>query len=217
MQKKILIIEDDVCIHNLIKEILNDYLTYDAYSGTEGMLLLSNNTYDLIILDLMLPGLNGENIIRKYKDIPIIVVSAKESVITKVDTLDMGARDYITKPFNKEELLARVKVQLRSNNNYSLKYKELELLNDNHTLLINNNEVSLTKMEYIILKELIYNQESILSKDVILNKISEELYECDDNSLRVHLSNIRKKIKKYSNTNYIESIWGIGFRLKSKS
>jgi len=216
MIKKILIIEDDVYINNLIKEILSidNYLIYQAYSGTEGLLLLKDNIYDLIILDLMLPGIDGKSIINKYKNIPIIVVSAKEGLNDKVSCLNMGARDYITKPFATEELIARVRVQLRNNFNTSLRYKDLELLNDKHTLLVNNNEVMLTKTEYYILEHLILNQEKIVSKNTIIDRLS--LYQViDENSLRVHISNIRKKIKKYSNIEYIESIWGIGLRLKS--
>lgn len=216
--KKILIVEDDISIHSIIEELLknNGYYIYNAYSGTEALLLLEKESYDLILLDLMLPGIAGEEILTKVCDTPIIVLSAKVSSDDKVNCLLSGANDYITKPFNSKELLARIKVQLRSKNNYIkiLKYKELELLNDNHTLLISNKKISLTKTEYAILKQLFLNPTQVITKNKLLDLISIDTEDCDENSLRVHISNIRKKIKNYTNDEYIESVWGIGFKLK---
>jgi len=217
--KKILIIEDDESIHNVIEELLkeNGYNTYNAYSGTEALLLLEKEKYDLILLDLMLPGAKGETIIGKVKDTPIIVLSAKISSDDKVNCLLSGANDYITKPFEAQELLARIKVQLRNNKNNeldNLKYKELELLNDTHTLLVCNKKVSLTKTEYAILKYLLVNKQQVITKNKLLDLISMDTKDCDENSLRVHISNIRKKIRDYTEKEYIESIWGIGFKIK---
>ncbi len=218
--KKILIIEDDNSIHNVIEELLqtNNYSTYNAYSGTEALLLLEKEKYDLILLDLMLPGINGEEIIKKIKDIPIIVLSAKASINDKVNCLLSGANDYITKPFDGKELLARIEVQLRPKNRHSnletLKYKDLELLNDNHTLLINNNKTNLTKTEYAILKHLLLNPSQVITKNKLLDLVSMDTEDCDENSLRVHISNIRKKIRDCTKKEYIESIWGIGFKMK---
>jgi len=216
--KKILIIEDDESIHNVIEELLKDngYDTYNAYSGTEALLLLEKGGYDLILLDLMLPGLIGEEIIKTINNIPIIVISAKISSDDKVNCLLSGANDYITKPFDSKELLARIEVQLRNNKNSgldNLKYKELELLNDNHTLLVNNNKVSLTKTEYAILKQLLLNKTQVITKNKLLDLISIDTEDCDENSLRVHISNLRRKIKEYAEEEYIESIWGIGFKM----
>ena len=216
--KKILIIEDDESIHNVIEELLKDngYDTYNAYSGTEALLLLEKGGYDLILLDLMLPGLIGEEIIKTINNIPIIVISAKISSDDKVNCLLSGANDYITKPFDSKELLARIEVQLRNNKNSgldNLKYKELELLNDNHTLLVNNNKVSLTKTEYAILKQLLLNKPQVITKNKLLDLISIDTEDCDENSLRVHISNLRRKIKEYAEEEYIESIWGIGFKM----
>lgn len=216
--KKILIIEDDESIHNVIEELLKDngYDTYNAYSGTEALLLLEKGGYDLILLDLMLPGLIGEEIIKTINNIPIIVISAKISSDDKVNCLLSGANDYITKPFDSKELLARIEVQLRNNKNSgldNLKYKELELLNDNHTLLVNNNKVSLTKTEYAILKQLLLNKTQVITKNKLLDLISIDTEDCDENSLRVHISNLRRKIKEYAEEEYIESIWGIGFKI----
>ena len=217
--KKILIIEDDESIHNAIEELLkeNGYNTYNAYSGTEALLLLEKEKYDLILLDLMLPGIKGEEIIEKVKDTPIIVLSAKISSDDKVNCLLSGANDYITKPFEAQELLARIEVQLRNNKNnelINLKYKELELLNDNHTLLVCNKKVSLTKTEYAILKYLLLNKQQVITKNKLLDLISMDTEDCDENSLRVHISNMRKKIRDCTEKEYIESIWGIGFKIK---
>jgi two-component system OmpR family response regulator len=216
---KILIVEDDVSIHNVIEELLKrqNYITYNAYSGTEAILLLEKEKYDLIILDLMLPAMNGEEIISKVKDTPIIVLSAKISSDDKVNCLMAGANDYITKPFDSNELLARIEVQLRQNNKSSspeiLKYKNLELLNDNHTLLLNHQKINLTKTEYAILKQLFLNKTQVIAKNKLLDLISIDTEDCDESSLKVHISNIRKKIKKVSDENYIESVWGIGFKM----
>lgn len=199
---KILIVEDDVSIHNVIEELLKrqNYITYNAYSGTEAILLLEKEKYDLIILDLMLPAMNGEEIISKVKDTPIIVLSAKISSDDKVNCLMAGANDYITKPFDSNELLARIEVQLRQNNKSSspeiLKYKNLELLNDNHTLLLNHQKINLTKTEYAILKQLFLNKTQVIAKNKLLDLISIDTEDCDESSLKVHISNIRKKIKK---------------------
>lgn len=218
--KKILIIEDDESIHNVIEELLKkeNYDTYNAYSGTEALLLLEKEKYDLILLDLMLPGLKGEEIIKKVNNVPIIVLSAKISSDDKVNCLLSGASDYITKPFDSKELLARIEVQLRSDNKNNvldnLKYKDLELLSDKHTLLVCNNKVSLTKTEYAILKQLLLNKPQVISKNKLLDLISIDTEDCSEFSLRVHISNLRRKIKDYTDNEYIESIWGIGFKIK---
>lgn len=218
--KKILIVEDDISIHNVIEELLKkeNYIAYNAYSGSEAILLLEKEKYDLILLDLMLPAISGEEIIKQVKDTPIIVLSAKISSEDKVNCLLSGANDYITKPFDGKELLARIEVQLRSKNKSNiietLKYKELELLNDNHTLLILNKKVNLTKTEFAILKHLLLNMNQVIPKNKLLDLISLDTEDCDENSLRVHISNLRKKIRNYTEDEYIESIWGIGFKIK---
>lgn len=217
---KILIVEDDVSIHNVIEELLKkeNYITYNAYSGTEALLLLEKEKYDLILLDLMLPAISGEEIIEKVKETPIIVLSAKVSSDDKVNCLLSGANDYITKPFDGKELLARIEVQLRPKNKSSnietLKYNELELLNDNHTLFVSNKKINLTKTEYAILKHLLLNPNQVITKNKLLDLISIDTEDCDENSLRVHISNLRRKIRDYTEKEYIESIWGIGFKIK---
>jgi len=215
--KKILIIEDDISIHSLLKELLtkNNYQVFAAYSGTEAILILEKHQIDLIILDLMIPGLTGEEIIKKVKEIPIIVLSAKINPEDKINCLLNGANDYLTKPFYNEELLARIKVQLRINKkeNKELIYKDIKLLNDNRTLLYKDKKINLTKTEYAILKQLLLTPNKVLSKNNLLELISNDTPDCDESSLKVHISNIKKKIRKYTDTEYIESIWGIGYKM----
>lgn len=215
--KKILLVEDDISIHNLIKELLiqENYEVIDAYSGTEAIFILEKQSVDLILLDLMLPGLNGEEIINKIKTIPIIVLSAKINNEDKINCLLNGANDYITKPFNTEELLARIKVQLRINQkeNKSLLYKDIKLLNDGCTLLFKDKKIHLTKTEYAILKQLLLSPNQVISKNHLLELISNDTLDCDENSLKVHISNIKKKIRLYTNEEYIESVWGIGYKM----
>lgn len=217
---KILIVEDDINIQNILQELLikANYEVTSAYSGSEALLLLEKNVFDLVLLDLMLPAMSGEEIIKKVKNIPIIVLSAKISSEDKVKCLLSGASDYITKPFNSEELLARIQVQLRQKSKWSnietLRYKDLELLNDKHTLLINDKKTNLTKTEYAILKHLLLNQNQVISKNKLLDLISVDTEDCDENSLRVHISNLRRKIREFTKREYIESIWGIGFKIK---
>lgn len=217
---KILIVEDDISIHHIIEELLKkeDYNVYNAYSGTEALLMLEKEKYDLILLDLMLPAISGEKIIQKVRNTPIIVLSAKISPEDKVNCLLSGANDYITKPFDSKELLARIEVQLRHKDKYrieqTLKYKDLELVNDNHTLLISTHKVSLTKTEYAILKQLLLNKNQVITKNRLLDLIGIDTEDCDENSLRVHISNLRRKIRDFKEDEYIESVWGIGFKMK---
>ena len=216
--KKILIVEDDMSIHKILEEILEQekYEILNAYSGTEALMILEKDNIDLVLLDLMLPGLNGEEIIKKVKNIPIIVLSAKVSIEDKVNCLLNGANDYLTKPFEKSELLARIKVQLRNKKdvNADYSYKDLKLQKDNYTLKVKDKEINLTKTEYAILKQLFIYQNQVVSKSKLLDLISFDTENCDENSLRVHISNIRKKIKNYSDEEYIDSVWGVGFKLK---
>lgn len=215
--KKILVVEDDSTIHNFIKEFLEkeNYVVRNAYSGKEALDILNTERIDLILLDLMLPEVSGEEIVKEIRtNIPIIVISAKIAYEDKVNVLLNGANDYITKPFDKNELLARIKVQLRKEKQNNLKYKDLELLQDNKTLKINSTKINLTKTEYAIFKQLLLTPEKVVSKTKLVNLISEDTEDGDENSLKVHISNIRKKIRKITDTEYIEAIYGIGFKIK---
>lgn len=217
--KKILVVEDDNTIHKIIEDILKKehYIVINAYSGTEAISIIENDNIDLILLDLMLPGINGEDIVKKVNNtIPIIVISAKTSSSDKAKVLLDGANDYITKPFEKIELLARIQVQLRisSNKNKSLKYKDIELLEDNKTMKIQTNTITLTRTEYTIMRELLLNPSKVVTKTRLLDLMSIDSESCDESSLKVHISNIRKKIRKITQVEYLEAVWGIGFKIK---
>jgi DNA-binding response OmpR family regulator len=217
--KTIMIIDDDVYIGNMLEETLTKegYHVSRAYSGTEALLLLSSHKPDLVLLDLMLPGQSGEEILPKMEGIPVIVVSAKVSVSDKVQLLLGGAVDYITKPFQMEELLARIAAQLRANsaaaNTAVLTFGGLLMDTSAHSVNIDNTPVRLTKTEYAILRRLMQNPSQVLTKSQILDLISMDTPDCMESSLKVHISNLRKKLHEISDKDYIEAVWGIGFKL----
>lgn len=220
--KNILIVDDDLHIGNMLEEVLTKegYSVSRAYSGTEAMLFLSSHNPDLILLDLMLPGLKGEEVLQKIQDIPVIVVSAKVDINDKVNLLLSGAADYITKPFDIKELLARITVALRNanvnTNDTILTFEDLSLDINSHTLSVSGHTVRLTKTEYAILKLLMQNPTQVITKSAILDKISEDTPDCVESSLKVHISNLRKKLHEASNKDYIETVWGIGFKLANR-
>lgn len=219
--KHILIVDDDMHISNMLFEVLTkqDYKVSRAYSGTEALLFLSNEKPDLILLDLMLPGLSGEEVLEKIKDIPTIIVSAKEDMDNKVNLLLGGAADYVTKPFDMNELLARINIHLRNSNsilkNDLIVFDDIIINKTNYSVMVNSISVKLTKTEFAILKLLMKNPERVMTKSVILDKISIDTPDCVESSLKVHISNLRKKLKKAGGKNYIEAVWGIGFKMKS--
>ncbi|MGN1421402.1 MAG: response regulator transcription factor [Eubacterium sp.] len=217
--KKILVIDDDVHINEMLYDMLTKegFLVLRAWSGTEALLILENNNPDLILLDLMLPGLTGEELLPKIKDIPVIVLSAKASVDDKISLLSSGALDYITKPFDRGELLARINVQLRRKSLFSgtvFKYNDIEIDMVSYSAKINNQTVALTKTEFALLKLFVQAPEKVLAKSYILEAISLDTPDCTEYSLKQHISNLRKKLKQYSSKEGIESVWGIGFVFK---
>ncbi len=219
--KTILVIDDDMHIGNMLEEALTGegYLVKRAYSGTEAQLLLSREKPDLILLDLMLPGLSGEELLPKIKDIPVIVVSAKADVSDKVELLLGGAADYVTKPFDLAELLARITVQLRKSESVSpenaLVFEDLTLLPELLTVKIGGEEVRLTRTECAILKLLMQNPKIPVSRSSILDKISLDTPDCTERSLKQHISNIRRKLQAVNGKDYIEAVYGIGFKMKN--
>lgn len=220
--KNILIIDDDIYIGNMLEEMLakEGYDVSRAYSGTEALLILAHLKPDLILLDLMLPGLSGELVLPKIKNFPVIIISAKAEIDNKVELLLEGAVDYVTKPFDTRELLARISVQLRERNNRAnvttLSFDELILYIDTHRVIINKEEVKLTRTEYAILKLLMQNPSQIITKSLILDRISEDTLDCTESSLKIHISNLRKKLRDVSGKDYIEAVWGIGFKLRAE-
>lgn len=217
--KKIAIIEDDQHIGDILERTLTreGYETFRAYSGTEALYLLSEHTPDLILLDLMLPGLSGEEILPQIKGIPVIVISAKVGIDDKVSLLLNGAVDYITKPFDMKELLARITVQFRKGSGQEpfpvLDCGDLRLDTASHELSIKDIPVKLTKTEYAILKLLMQNPKQAISKTMILDRISEDTPDCTERSLKQHISNLRRKLRDAGDREYIEAVWGIGFKL----
>lgn len=219
----ILIIDDDVAIGNLEQEVLEraGYSVLRAYSGTEALLLLKSSRPDLVLLDLMLPGLSGEEVLPRIQGIPVIVVSAKAAVQDKVDLLLGGAADYLTKPFDTKELLARVAVRLRdasaSPSAEVYRCGGLTLDTASHEVQAGGVPVQLTRTEYAILKLLMQNPGQVLAKSVLLDRISADTPDCTENSLKTHVSNLRGKLRAASGCDYVEAVWGIGFRLNTES
>ncbi|MGN0447378.1 MAG: response regulator transcription factor [Acutalibacteraceae bacterium] len=216
--KKILIVDDDIYIGNMIEETLNKKgcAVSRAYSGTEAVLMLKSEKPDLILLDLMLPGISGEEVLSRIKEIPVIVVSAKADIDDKVGLLTGGAADYITKPFDTRELLARIEVQLRKpvSGGSVLSYKNIVLDTASHSVSAGDKQIHLTKTEYAILKQLMINPSQVITKSQILELISFDTPDCTESSLKVHISNLRKKLSEATDEDLIEAVWGIGFKMK---
>lgn len=243
---KILIVEDSDDINRLLCEVLTKegHTPVSAFSGTEGLLRYQNERFDLVLLDLMLPGKSGTELIREMKETPVIVLTAIDELDSKIKMLTQGAEDYITKPFEIAELLARVAVQLRrsagairvweegeekksrhgahtlgASENVVMQgarrllYKDLILDIDAHQAYLNGKELSLTKQEFKILELLMSNPGRAFTKQNIYDYAWEDHYIGEDKTINVHVSNIRKKVKAVSEVEYIETVWGIGFRM----
>lgn len=219
MMKTIAIIDDDVHIGNVLTKILENegYGVMRAYSGTEALYLLSQKKPDLILLDLMLPGLSGEEVLSHIKNIPVIVLSAKVDVQDKVNLLLGGAVDYMTKPFDPDELLARIIAGLRKikivDDPDLLTVDDLTLDATSQEVTAGNQTVKLTRTEFAILKLLMMNPKRVISKSVLLDRISMDTPDCTERSLKQHMSNLRRKLQEASGRDYIETVWGIGFKL----
>lgn len=218
----VLVIEDDNTINQMINEALGKqgYDVVSAFSGTEGMLYVKSSEFDVIILDLMLPGMNGNNVlkeVRKITDTPVIVLSAKDELDTKIDILNAGANDYMTKPFELKELEARILVQLRQSNilkgRDSLRYRELVLDEDSKKVTVNNQVISLTVQEFKILELLLKHPQKVFTKNEIYRYAWDDYYMGEDKTINVHISNIRRKIKAITEDEYIETVWGLGFKI----
>lgn len=219
---RILIIEDNEEINDILKEAVAGagYEAVQSFSGSEGMLRFSSEDFDMVLLDLMLPGIKGEEVLQKIKeksDVPVLVLSAKTDIEGKVNLLRQGASDYITKPFDVREVLARIDLHLKNANTKSvsnnLTYNEISINDESHVCSVNGNEISLTKHEFNLLRLLVLHPEKVYSKRELFELAWEEEYIGEDNTVNVHISNIRKKIREYSDNEYIKAVWGIGFRI----
>lgn len=223
----ILIIEDEKDVNQLLAQSLqnNGYETVSVLNGLDGVKQLQNQHFDMVLLDLMLPYKSGDEVlkeIRKDCDIPVIVISAKDLVGTKIDLLTLGADDYITKPFEIKEVLARISVQIRHSMKTNLAeekkdivtYRDLCIDKKNFTISIAGTVLpKITKQEFLILELLIRNPLRVFSKEDIFEYAWQEMYMGETKTLDVHISNIRKKIKLVTKEEYIETVWGIGYRL----
>ena len=221
--KKILIVEDDVNINNLLKEALSQkgYTCGQAFSGTEAALWLEKESWMLVLLDLMLPGMTGEEVlqlIRRQGDTPVIVLTAKDAMAEKLDLLTSGADDYITKPFDINEVIARVQIQLRHAGQEAepdrIECGVITLDDKTHQIWVDGQEIlHLTRQEYAILELLIRHPKQVFRKEAIFTYAWEEEYMGETKTLDVHISNIRKKLKAVTDKEYIQTVWGIGYRL----
>lgn len=222
--KNILVIEDNKDVNNMLSEELMDsgYKVKSIYTGIEGLKEVKESNYDLILLDIMLPYKSGDEIlkeIRTFSDVPVIIISAKDMVGTKIDLLRIGADDYITKPFDLGEVVARVESNLRRTSRQiqgsnKFTYKDLTLDDNRKQVMVNNVELELTAKEYMLLEILIKNSGKVFSKSNLYESIWKEEYLGDDNTVKIHISNLRNKLKKINpDENYIETVWGLGYRL----
>ncbi|SDP71152.1 response regulator transcription factor [Clostridium gasigenes] len=228
MDNNILVVEDDSDINGLLCNILKKegHAVRSAYSGTEAKMCIEQYDYDLIILDLMLPGVTGEELIeeiRKIKVMPIIVISAKTGQEDKINVLKLGADDFINKPFDIKEVIARVEAQLRRYKEFSqskskdnkLKYKNIILDSESRRVFINKEEIALTVREFSILQLLISNPNKVFTRENLFETVWENEFLGDDNTVNVHISNLRSKLSKADRGSYyIKTVWGIGFKLK---
>ena len=241
---KILIVEDDIDINNLLAKILKKegYEPVQAYSGTEAWLRLDQDAilqYSLILLDLMLPGLMGEELIGKIREIssiPILVLSAKSALKDRVGVLNLGADDYLTKPFEKDEVIARVNSALRrylqfgqdagqrepvtgqedgaGGSREPLRYKDMVLDVQSREVKLLGNPLVLTAHEFDLLCLLMQHPGKVFSRESLYEQIWQNGYYGEDNTVNVHISNLRKKIAAIDpDTEYIKTVWGIGFKL----
>lgn len=229
MKHRILIAEDDTDINHLLKKILiaAGYDVAQAFSGTEANFYLDKDNLDLLLLDLMLPGLSGEELLRQIRgerqcNMPVLVISAKNALKDKVALFGIGADDYITKPFEPEEVVARVRAALRRSGSGAgveyapeiFTYKNVQLYPDLRKVIVKGEELPLTAREYELLRLLIRNPEKVYSRESLYELVWQDGYYGTDHTVNVHISNLRKKIKEHdSSEDYIQSVYGIGFRL----
>lgn len=227
MNKNILIVEDDDAINKLLSDVVREqgYTPQSAYSGTEAMLYINQQQWDLILLDMMLPGLSGEEVLKNITAAgasPVIIISARDAQEVKVSALRLGADDYITKPFDVEEVSARIESVMRRFNRTNqvtsnvLVHKEIVLDADARTVKVNDSEVTLTAREFAILYTLISNPEKVFSKANIFESAWNETFHGDDNTVNVHMSNLRSKLADATDdADYIETVWGMGYKMKT--
>lgn len=228
MPLKILVVEDEIDIRNLIKISLEDegYTVITSANGIEALNLLKETPADLAILDVMMPRLDGFNLLRRIREqstMPVMFLTARTDDMDKVLGLELGADDYIVKPFSISELIARVRAQLRRNNDYMIpktdkkqliKYGDLTIDKDCCCAYMNNEQIELNAKEYKLLLHLMENPERVFTKKQLYSAVWDDDYYYDDNTIMVHISHLRNKIENDSqNPEYIKTIRGIGYKL----
>lgn len=221
--KKILLVEDDLEISEMLTLVLGlEYQIVPAYSGTEGLLQFASQRFDLVLLDIMLPGKTGLEVLlelRQTSQVPIIILTALQDKKMVTDYLLQGADDYMNKPFDNDELKARIAVQLRRSADKSEalvidQYKNVFLNGNLFQLTLGEEQIQLAKKEYLIFQLLVQNPNKIYTKGDLYEKVWGEAYYGDENTINVHISNLRKKLQKIDpETNYIETVWSIGVKL----
>lgn len=224
---RVFIVEDNKEISSLLSSFLErqGYQVRAALDGMEARDGLKDKNYDIVLMDLMLPFISGETLIkelREYSDVPVIVLSAKSIMDTRLEVLRAGADDYILKPFDLNEVLARIEVVLRRSGKdkgqekgAELRYLGLRLFPEEHKAEFEGKPISFTKKEILILQLFFENPSKTFTKANIYEAVWGEDYCYEDNTVNVHMSNLRNKLKKETSQEIIETVWGIGYRLKS--
>ncbi|MBO4864698.1 MAG: response regulator transcription factor [Eubacterium sp.] len=234
--KKVLVVEDDREIRSLLSKVLseNEYEVTEAKDGKEASQYIREDLYDIILMDMMLPYKSGDVLIRELRDsedavksrTPIIVLSAKTMKDTRLEVLKMGADDYIIKPFDLDEVLVRIEVVLRrseaenateeaGSSGQVLSFMGIELNKDLNTVTYEGEPLKLTSKEMSLLELFFRNPKKTFSKANLYEAVWEDTYYCEDNTINVHMSNLRGKLKKATGLEIIETVWGIGYKLKS--
>lgn len=223
---KVLIVEDDSDINNLLRGIFerSDYEVVQAFSGTESMFYLSDEL-DLVILDLMLPGLTGEDVLKRIRTkstVPVIIISGKTALEDKLNLLEIGADDYIIKPFEHAEVIARANAAIRRSkltkgevvSEEVLRHNNVSLYPDKYETYIGDEKLDLTQTEFLILMHMMKNPEKVHSRDELYTAIWSDSYFGGDNAITVHISNLRNKLRVKSGEDIITTVWGVGYRIK---
>ncbi len=224
MSGKILIIEDEKKIARFMElELMHEGYEVDSFrSGEQGLESFANNDYDLVLLDIMLPEMSGMEVcsrVREQSDIPIIMVTAKDSVPEKVKGLDYGADDYVTKPFDIEELLARIRAQLRrfdTKDKEVLKIDNLVMETERHVVKRDGEEIELTKKEYDLLEYLLKNQDIVVSREQLLREVWGYDYTGETNIVDVYIRYLRSKIDDPFENKLIQTVRGVGYVLREE-
>lgn len=219
---KVLIVEDDKILSNTIKQCLESKFDIEqAYDGYDGFVFAKGNIYDAIILDLMLPEMNGYEVLQKLRNngvlTPVLILTAKDSLNDKVKGLSLGADDYLVKPFEREELIARVEALIRRNNSFFtndiLEFKDLKLNTKSRKVEINGKEIILQGKQFDLLEYLLKSKDTIITKEQIFDRIWGFNSDTSTNVIEVYASGLRKELKKYGYDKYIKTLRGVGYIL----